>query len=170
MKLKFYLLLFMLIAGSLVLKSGEVKAQEMGKYQALYIYNFTKYIQWPKVEKDITIGVMGEGKINQEVSSMVDTKGEGRLSYKKISSNSDISGCDIIFMTSSQDQKLASVVAATKGKSILIISESEMSARNGAGISFYTHENKLKFIINKGVIDEKNMKISSSLMNLAKVI
>ena len=170
MKFKYYR--FVLIFSMMVLSglSHQAFSQDLGKYEALYIYNFTKYIKFPGNGENLTIGAMGDGSIHDELDKMVKMKGDGKLVYKKLNSVNDISGCDIIFIGKSEDRNLASILEKTQGKSVLVIAENEVSAQHGAAISFYMDGDKLKFIINKGVIDTKKMQVSSSLMTLAKVI
>lgn len=161
-----------IITAVTVLVTGNAKTygQDLGKYQALYIYNFTKYIQWPKADQELVIGVLGSGTINRELEKMVNNKGADKLKFVKLSSFDNLNKCDIIFLAKDQERNLKLVLEKTDGKSILIISESEKSVEKGAGISFFLENEKLKFSINKGAVESRNMKISSSLLTLAKVI
>lgn len=147
-----------------------VFGQDLGKYQAMYIYNFTKYIQWPNNNGQLVIGAIGTETIDRELENMVAAKGDGKLKYKKLASYDEITECDVIFLTEDQDKNLDLVLEKTKGKSILIISENENSINNGAGISFFLDGDKLKFSINKNAVEDRNLKISASLLTLAKVI
>ena len=155
-----------------VLSIGNSKAygQDLGKYQALYIYNFTKYIQWPNSGGQLVIGVLGSGTINIELEKMVNNKGSEKLKFVKLSSFDNLGECDIIFLAKDQERNLGLVIDKTKGKSILIISENEKSVEKGAGISFFLEGDKLRFSINKGAVEARKMKISGSLLALAKVI
>lgn len=155
-----------------ILGLGNTKAfgQGLGKYQALYIYNFTKYIQWPNADEPLVIGVLGSGAINLELEKMINSKGDNKLRFLKLSSFDNLNDCNIIFLAKDQEKNLELVLEKTKGKSILIISENEKSAERGAGIGFFLEDDKLRFSINKSAIEARKMKISSSLLVLAKVI
>ncbi|MDN5211085.1 YfiR family protein [Fulvivirgaceae bacterium BMA12] len=167
---KSFLKSLMITAVILVFLNTKIQGQNVGEYQALYIYNFTKYIQWPNANQELVIGVLGSGTVDKALQKMVDSKGSNKLKLIKLTSNDNLSDCNIIFLAKNQDKNLELVLEKTKGKSVLIISESEGLAQKGAGISFFLEGNKLKFTINKAAVEERQMKISSNLLVLAKVI
>ncbi len=161
---------FMITAMILALGNTKIQGQDVGKYQALYIYNFTKYIQWPGASQQLVIGVLGSGTINRELQKMAANKGTDKLKLIKLTSYDNLNDCNIIFLAKDQDRNLELVLEKTKGKSVLVISESEGLAQKGAGISFFMEDNKLRFTINKGAIEERQLKVSRNLLVLAKVI
>jgi hypothetical protein len=61
------------------------------------------------------------------------------------------------------------VVNAAPGKAVLIITESDFSTK-GSGISFFEEAGKLRFSINKGVLEAKGLKVSGSLLSLGKQV
>lgn len=158
------------VIGILGLGNSKVYGQDLGRYQALYIYNFTKYIQWPNAGQQVVIGVLGSGTINRELEKMVDSKRGDKLKFVKLSSFDKLGECNIIFVAKDQERNLKSVLEKTEGKSILIISEDEKSVEKGAGISFFLEDDKLRFSINKSAVESRKMKISGSLLTLARVI
>ncbi len=161
---------WMIIPIMILLPYFQSVGQDLGKYQALYIYNFTKYIEWPNASEQLVIGAIGSGTIHRELEKMVSTKGGGKLKFIKLSSYDNLDQCNIIFLTKEQDRNLKLVLEKTKGKSVLIISETESSASRGAGISFFLDKEKLKFAINKNALEQRKMKVSSSLLSLAKIV
>ena len=158
------------VIGILGLGNNKAYGQDLGRYQALYIYNFTKYIQWPNAGQQVVIGVLGSGTINRELEKMVDSKRGDKLKFVKLSSFDKLGDCNIIFVAKDQERNLKSVLEKTEGKSILIISEDEKSVEKGAGISFFLEDDKLRFSINKSAVESRKMKISGSLLTLARVI
>ena len=158
------------VIGILGLGNSKAYGQDLGRYQALYIYNFTKYIQWPNAGQQVVIGVLGSGTINRELEKMVDSKRGDKLKFVKLSSFDKLGDCNIIFVAKDQERNLKLVLEKTEGKSILIISEDEKSVEKGAGISFFLEDDKLRFSINKSAVESRKMKISGSLLTLARVI
>ena len=158
------------VIGILGLGNSNAYGQDLGRYQALYIYNFTKYIQWPNAGQQVVIGVLGSGTINRELEKMVDSKRGDKLKFVKLSSFDKLGDCNIIFVAKDQERNLKLVLEKTEGKSILIISEDEKSVEKGAGISFFLEDDKLRFSINKSAVESRKMKISGSLLTLARVI
>ena len=141
------------------------------KIKAIYIYNFTKYIEWPESYKqgNFVIGIIGtNNELINELNKMatVKTVGNQHLEIKSISPNSDI-GCHIIYLLSDNSTQLGEVVEKNKNKSTLIITDKAGLAAKGAGINFVIQENKQKIELNKSNIERYKLKVASSLVELA---
>jgi hypothetical protein len=144
------------------------------KLASLYVYNFTKYIDWPPKDKSefFIIGVYGETPAFDEFKKMAYTKKEvsgKKIVVEKISEIKDLEGCDIIYIPASQSHRLKEIKDLLRGRSILIITEKPGMAHRGAGINLFLDEdddNKLKFELNKGAIESTGLHVSSQLVNL----
>jgi hypothetical protein len=144
------------------------------KLASLYVYNFTKYIEWPvKDKKDFfIIGVFGETPAYDEFKKMANAKKEvsgKQIVVEKISNISDLAGCDIIYIPASQSHRLKEIKDGLSTRSILIITEKPGMAHKGAGINLFLDEddeNKLKFELNKKAIESAGLHVSSQLVNL----
>lgn len=141
------------------------------KIKAIYIYNFTKYIEWPESYKqgNFVIGIVGNNNILvNELSKMatVKTVGNQHLEIKNITANSDV-GCHIIYLLSDNSTQLSEVMEKNRNKSTLIITDKAGLASKGAGINFVVQENKQKIELNKSNIERYKLKVASSLIELA---
>ncbi len=165
MRLKKTILLTIIAA---LLVGYKAQAQDLSKYHALFIGKFVDYIEWPGGKEGLTIGVVGNSRVLPELQTTVEQRGKAKL--KKISGVADASGCDIIYLPSTQGKLFSTIKSAIEGKGVLLVTEDESYAAQGAGISFYTEGGKLKFIINKSATEAQNLKISSSLLSLAKLV
>lgn len=141
------------------------------KIKAIYIYNFTKYIEWPESYKqgNFVIGIIGNNlPLLNELNKMaiVKTVGNQRLEIKSITPNID-ANCHIIYLLSDNSAQLAEVMEKNKNKSTLIITDKAGLAAKGAGINFVIQENKQKIELNKSNIERYKLKVASSLVELA---
>ena len=79
---------------ALALICGTISAQ-MGKFQALYIFNFAKEIGWPKTDEqnDFVITVIGDNGVASELNKLAKTKkvGSRNVVIKEASSINGIS-------------------------------------------------------------------------------
>lgn len=149
----------------------EARAQDVEKVQAIFILNFTKYIQWPATSGEMTIGVFGNSRVLLELNSLAAKKADLKVNIIKIASESEIASCDVIFIPEEQYRNLSTIESAVNGNAVLIVTETEMPIQESkGGIGFYMENNKLKFVINRSHIEDKNMKVSNNLLGLAKVI
>jgi hypothetical protein len=158
-----------------VYRSAEkVSYDTNAKMKAVFVYNFTRYIEWPEDYKQggFVIGLLGETAITDEINKVAATKKavNQTIEIKKFSALSDISECHILYVSSNNSGELAAALQKTKGRSTLVITEEEGLAVKGAGISFKVINNRQKFEINKGNIEDRKMNVGSALLSLAIVV
>lgn len=144
------------------------------KLKALFVYNFTKYIEWPADYKsgNFVIGVLGDSPLTTELEKMAQTKKAVNqpIEVKKFSSVSDIGRCHMLILPTTEGAKISDAASRVKGNSTLIIGESSGLAQRGAAINFVVRENKQKFELNKTTIEAHKLKVSSNLLALAIVV
>lgn len=146
------------------------------KYKALFIYNFTKHIEWPAEAKtgDFIIGIVGHSELYNNLSGITTGKkaGSQNIVVKKFKNPDELSDCHILFLGTGQSggSKFEMVMAKTTGKSTLIVTERAGMAKKGSVINFVVQAGKIKFELNKTNATDHNLTISSYLENLAIVL
>lgn len=142
------------------------------KLKASYIYNFTKYINWPDKYKEgnFVIGVLGTSTFYNDLTILLSTKtvGNQKFEIKSFMAAESISGtCHILFVPSENSSMLPVVLKKMKSKNTLIITEKPGLAKQGSAINFVVQNNKQKFELNKSNIEKYSLKVSSTLSALA---
>ncbi|MGF1638206.1 MAG: YfiR family protein [Cyclobacteriaceae bacterium] len=147
---------------------------QKAKYQSIFIYNFTKYVKWPNESNNtFIIGVLGNSDVYASLVEMSEKKKEasgGQLKVVKFNSLADIGDCHILFVPERESSKLAEINAKTSGKNILVITEKSGLAEKGSVINFIEEEGKLKFELNQAQAEIRGLKVSGSLISLAKLV
>lgn len=170
------LLFILLLPVILLTQSAAVKldqSEEAGaRIKAIYIYNFTKYIEWPAEYKEgnFVIGVYGTNiPLLSELNKMASSKtvGTQKLEIKNLSSSSDAVSCHIVYILSDNSAQLADIIGKIKGKSTLIVTDKAGMAKQGAGINFSVVENKQKIELNRANIEKYKLKVASTLVDMA---
>ena len=82
----------------------------------------------------------------------------------------NIKECNVIFIPGSQEDRIGTILSELDDMSILTVSEVEGFAQNGGAINFYVQDNKLRFEINPDVLKKANLKASSRLLRLARIV
>jgi hypothetical protein len=151
-------------------------AQEINyKMASLYVYNFTKYIDWPEAYKKkdaFVIGVLGNSPAYEELKKMASAKKmvlNKPALVEKVTTMKEIEGCHILFISEGQSARLKEIRALLKSSAILIITEKPGMGQKGAGINLFLDDDddyKLKFELNKAVMEAHGLIISSQLMSL----
>lgn len=146
---------------------------QVSNYKAytLFVYNFTKYIQWPdgSIKDEFVIGVLGKSPIFEELQKMGSLKkaGDKAIRIVELSEATLNSEMHILFVPEEKSNQMSTIVAAVKGKPVLLVSERQGLVDKGAGISFLSDHNNLKFEMNSNSIANQNLKPSKTLEALA---
>lgn len=144
------------------------------KFKALFLYNFTKYIDWPDSYKqgDFVIAVIGNSTIVDELNVISSKKkvGTQNLIIKKLANPSQISKCHIVYLPPYKSGSLRSTLAVLQGKNTLVVSDGNNLVQQGAGINFIETGGKQGFEIKKKNIENKGLKVSGSLLSLGTVV
>lgn len=159
---------------ALVTAFGFTANAQIGKFETLYIYNFTKMIEWPANKKsgDFVIGIVGKGDINEHAAAMLNGKtvGTQTIVVKEFSSVSGVNDCHILFLTDSKLGEFATALTKASAVNALLITDKDGYGRRGAAINFLMIGGKLNFEINKGTMNAAKLKSSSKLEELGKVV
>ena len=157
----------MLLMGSLLWYDASAQNES---FKALYMYNFTKYIEWPVSQRqgDFIIGVLGNSALTKELEVIAEKKKVGSQSIvvKTFSTVDAIDNCQILYLPTSKSSQIGQLIAKLSGKPILIISDKEGLALQGACINYISDGDKLKYEVNKANVEKKGLTVSSSLLTL----
>lgn len=144
---------------------------DISRAEALFIYNFSRLIEWPASYKSgpFVIGVIGATPLLNQLKGFTSGKqvGSQPISVKSFNSVADISTCHILFVPFAETKNLPKIVPKLSGKSTLIISEKNGAIESGAGINFIVVGDKLKFEIHPANISKYSIKLSSKLSEMA---
>ncbi len=171
---KIYALLLLslfMVSADLVRFSVPMAPDTNTKIKAVFLYNFTKYIEWPQNYKsgNFVIGVVGDESFAKELDVFFSPKSMGsqRFEIKHFKKPADITLSHMIYVSPNYIGNISDVLGKIKGKSTLLITEKAGMAKQGAAINFTIVENKQKFELNKANAEKYDLKVSSSLANLA---
>ncbi len=160
----------------LLLPTG-IFAQSSGsaEYQvkAAFIYNFAKFVEWPDESHDnvLVLCVLGEGSFRDTLNTIKGKVIRGkRLQVKRVKSIQDLKDCNILFITSSEKYNISHHIYDLDGLSILTVGDTEGFAEQGVIINLYIENNKVRFKVNIEAARRANLKLSSRLLKLAKIV
>ena len=157
----------------MIVSFQSARAQKQ-KYHSMFIYNFTRYVKWPDAQSSGTfvIGVLGNSAIQKELETMATTKRVNGMSIevKNFSTIEEIHNCHILYVSTSETDKMEQVVSSTQNQSILIVTDNPGMAEKGASINFVEVDGKIKFELNQQNIQTRGLKVASSLTSLAILV
>jgi len=143
-----------------------------------FLYNFGRYVRWPATafaddRAPFVIGVLGTdpfGAVLDEIASSARVVGRAVVA-KRFATFADYSPCHILFISASTDVKIkAEALAKLQNKGVLLVSEEAGLVQQGAAVNFYIENNKVRFEINVETARQQQLKVSSKLLSLAKIV
>ncbi len=146
------------------------------KAQSLYLYQFSRFIYWPKgkMESDFVIGVYGSSPIIEELKLMASLKKTGngmKIIVKNISEIQDSMDLHILYVSASKSREIKNIVGVMDDLSILIVAERGGLAKKGACINFIILENDtLRFEVNQSAMKKRNLEIADELLKLGFIV
>jgi hypothetical protein len=147
------------------------QVNSVSQAQSMFIYNFSRLIQWPanSTSGDFVIGVVGDNEIYNSLVSFVANKrvGSQAITVKKFDDPQSISRCHIVFVGDSRISRLGEVITKLNGTNSLIITERKGMVNSGSAIDFFMDEDKLKFVINADNAEKYDLTVSKSLQDMA---
>jgi len=170
-----------ILCGLMVFLWGSLAASaqtSMSEYQlkALFLCNFVKYVDWPSGAMQgtgpIVIGILGEDNFSDNLKRAVEGKTvNGRqITIKHLSAGEELSGCSILFVSSSENSRLGAILGKTSTLPILTVGEDASFLQKGGIINFVLKEGKIQLEVNLQLAQKVKLQISSKLLSVAVVV
>jgi hypothetical protein len=163
---------FTLLAFTIVFCTGVYsQVTNINQAQSLYIYNFSRLIQWPAGNQtgDFVIGVIGDEDLYKSLLTYVANKkvGSQPIVIKKFDDPESLPRCQIIFIGNGKVSSFDDVIGRLRGSNSLIITEKKGMVNMGSAIDFFLDQDKLKFVINSENASKYSLTVSKSLEDMA---
>lgn len=158
--------IFLLVFAFLSVSNSNGQAN-IYKLHSLFIYNFTKHIQWQQSSGSFTIGVYGSDIAMTVLKENLGTKKvwDQPINFVKVSSAADVSNCHLIYAPKSNKGKIISLIEEGNASNKLFVTEDDL-IEFGAQISFFLKGDRLNFKISKNKCEQSGLKVSSALLTL----
>ncbi|MFL6231652.1 MAG: YfiR family protein [Thermoanaerobaculia bacterium] len=143
--------------------------------KAAFLYNFAKFVEWPPDAfpdtSSLKICVLDEDPFGKSLQAVTDEQvGEHKLIVTRTESLAKPAGCQILFISRSEKERVRQILSAVKDAPVLTVGDTQGFADDGVIINFVLEGSKVRFEINMKSADQARIKISSKLLQLAKKI
>ena len=166
-----------LAASVLVLAGiGGSAAEAPTEYElkAIFLYNFTKYVEWEQVPAKGTLAlcVLGEDPFGAALDGTIEgeTVQGRRLVARRIRTVEEALSCQVVFVADSEEARLGEILGALAGKTVLTVGETEGFAVRGGVIHLREDESRIRIVINVDAANRAGLRISSQLLKLGEVV
>lgn len=151
----------------------------MPEYQvkALFLLNFTKYVDWPPASfatanSPIVIGLFGEDRFGDALNKAVAGKSiSGRpIRIQPLGNDAATEKCHILFIGDSDKRRVSEILGKIKALPVLTVGQIDQFMEQGGVINFVKKDEKIRLEINLDAARLANVQISSKLLNVADVV
>ncbi len=162
------------------------------KIKAAFLYNFLRFIDWPKektgdANESVIIGLIGKDVFGDAFDDLKDKTIEDRPVVlkrfkgikelqkedkdKKPEQNLQIEAVrksHLLFICPSEKQHRKEILNLVKGYGVLTVADTEGFLESGGMINLLTEDNKINFEINVTAAKQAGFQVRSKLLRLAK--
>lgn len=152
-------------------------AEEIPEFavKAAYIYKFGTFIEWPhnafaSTTSPATLCIVGNDPFGPTLDKAGDEQRLGSHAFvvRRLKTVTRASGCQILYVDSSDARRAAQSLEIVKGESILTITDGAQSTDATGIINFIITEKRVRFEIDDQAAAANKLVISSKLLGLAK--
>lgn len=142
------------------------------KIKAVFLYNFTRYFDWPDKKKEGSFVIYVVGKNDNLISHLKSISGNKKVGNQNIEIKNSLNfdaniPSQMIYLLSDAGKLVSDVASKSKNKGELIISETAGACKMGSSINFVVVDNKLKFEYHKNNAVKSGLKTNDDFKALA---
>jgi len=158
--------------------AGSLTAQppKPSQYQvkAAYLLNFGKFVEWPAKpgtasDEPFHICVLGKDPFGTSLDAALagETINRAPLAARRIAKPQDAAACRILFISTSEQESLKSVLQSLEKIPVLTVSDIAQFVRQGGMIQFVFSGNRVRFDVNLVAARAAGLNLSSELLKVA---
>jgi hypothetical protein len=167
-------LVYLLFAASIALGQQRPSAYQV---EAAYLYNFSRFVEWPAKtalpqSNSFTICVLGEDPFGQALDATLagETIGNQKVTARRISNPQTAADCQILFISSSEANRLNKIIEALNKNAVLTVSDIPQFSQRQGMIQFVMEENRIRFEVNLAATQRAGLTLSSELLKVATAV
>jgi hypothetical protein len=144
--------------------------------KAAFLYNFAKFTEWPAntfsgPDEPLIFGILGHDPFGGNIDAATKRTVNGRpVQVRRFSDVREVGKCHILFISSSEAERLETILHALRSSRILLISDISGFAERGGMINFIMQENSVGFKINADAVSRAGITLHSRLLNIAIIV
>ena len=170
---------------------------KIAKIKSAYLLNFLKFTSWPKnvfadKHSPVVVCVIGFDTLGEALDQIVEGKKiRGRpIVVQRVekfeigtgaASNSDgnqveedfltqIESSHLLYISRFEEARIDQVIDVIKTRNLLTVSDMPRFAEHGGMIGLVLRKNKIAFDANPGALKKAEIKVSSKILKLAKIV
>jgi hypothetical protein len=164
-------------AGLPALRAQQHKSGLEYKIKAAFLYNFTRFVNWPpkafpSPNEPFVIGIIGKDPFGTYIDEIIkgEKVGERPIQVKRCQDIKDVTGCQILYINIPEQSRVKEIIAKTDQDNTLTVSDVNGFISCGGHFFFFKENNKVRIEINMEATKKSQLEISSKLLSIAKIV
>jgi len=160
-----------------VLAPGVAAAESAEDVKAAFLFNFARYVEWPEAAfanetAPIRLCLLSNSGFHDVLAKTVSGRSVGRrpVAVETVEGLDAAGRCQLLFLGQGASLAGADVAARLGERPVFTISDQAGFAAADGIANFILVDNKIRFEINPSAARRAGLKISSSLLRLAKLV
>ena len=152
----------------------DAAARSEYEVKAAFLYNFARFVKWPRVEPraPLEVCILGEDPFGPTIDDTIGRKTlrDRKLKIARLARIEEADGCHILFISSSERGRLGWILRNAKGTGALTVSEIDGFAESGGMIRLWMDGKKVRFDVNPDAARDAGLEISAQLLKIARIV
>lgn len=146
--------------------------------KAAFLYHFSTYVEWPADAfpadgEPFVVGVYRSDPFGGALDEIAKSKTVAGhpIEVRVLKSADGVASCQILFVPNSvTGEQRAAVLRAARGSHAFVVGETDDFIERGGDAQFFLEGNKVRFAFSEEATKREDLKVSSKLLSLAKII
>ena len=154
------------------------RAESEYELKAAVLYRFLSFAEWPSYlltphsRDSIRICILGDDPFGDILDRTIEGKtvDEWPLTVRRGNTLRDFELCHVVFISSSEDDRLPQVLRALQELTALTVGDMDGFAEAGGMIGLRLENNRISFTVNIDAVRASELTLSSRLLRLATIV
>ena len=154
------------------LSPGLLASQDERGIRAAYVFNLTKYVEWPPESKQLVIGVIGNRATGEFLKKLLDGRMSGSRPIRLMLSPAlaELRDCNILYLADGFAKKTFAAVQDMHLKGMLTLGETDTFPDDGGMIALVRVGDQIHIQLNLEATERGGVKLDSHLLDLASIV
>ena len=155
-------------ATSLALPAAQDVSLEY-RVKAGFLYNFVRYIEWPEpVSGSFLICVAGQNPFGTVLEELIQNERVRGVPLRTEVIPGPLPECQVVFTPKTSN--VPAYLKAVAGTPTLTVGETDRFIEQGGLINFFVEQGRVRFEVNRAAAERVKLRISSRLLQLARIV
>jgi hypothetical protein len=144
--------------------------------KAAFLYNFATFAEWPTDSlspgQRLSLCVVGDSAVADALTETIRgrTVRGHELVVEVLKADGKVLGCHLLYTSGFDMNRTMQLMKTVKGSAVLTVSDGDNFAESGGIAQLILENERMRFAINAAAADRARIRLSSKLLNLAKMV